>query len=407
MLNALADGEAVVHNFLPGDDCLSTLNVLRALGVEHDLDVSGETSVLRMTGAGIDGLREAADVLDCGNSGTTMRLMAGVLAGQPFLSVLDGDDSLRSRPMARIIEPLRQMGARVSGRMDGRDGGKLAPLVIRGGDLHGIRYRLPMASAQVKSAVLLAGLFADGETVVEESEPARDHTERMLSAMGAQISGEGGAVRLVPGGRHRALPMRVPNDISAAAFWIVAAVVHPDAELRLTGVGINPTRTGIIDALRAMGADLAVEEERVSGGEPVADIVVRSSRLEATEVGGAMIPRLLDEVPVLAVAALAATGTSIVRDAQELVVKESNRVETTASQLSALGVRVEATDDGLRIDGGQRPHGGDVRSFGDHRLAMALAIAGLCGDGDVRIAEADAVSVSYPDFWAHLAEVSA
>jgi 3-phosphoshikimate 1-carboxyvinyltransferase len=229
----------------------------------------------------------------------------------------------------------------------------------------------------------------------------------MLSAMGAQISGEGGAVRLMPGGRLRALPMRVPNDISAAAFWIVAAVVHPDAELRLTGVGINPTRTGIIDALRAMGADLAVEEERVSGGEPVADIVVRSSRLEATEVGGAMIPRLLDEVPVLAVAALAATGTSIVRDAQELVVKESNRVETTASQLSALGVRVEATDDGLRIDGGQRPRGGDARSFGDHRLAMALAVAGLCGDGDVRIAEADAVSVSYPDFWAHLAEVSA
>jgi 3-phosphoshikimate 1-carboxyvinyltransferase len=237
--------------------------------------------------------------------------------------------------------------------------------------------------------------------------PARDHTERMLAAMGARVGGEGGAVRIEPGAPLQPLPLRVPNDISAAAFWMVAATVHPDAELRLTGVGVNPTRTGIIDALRSMGGDIAIEEERVAGGEPVADIVVRSSRLEATEVSGAMVPRLLDEIPVLAVAAAFAHGTTLVRDAQELVVKESNRIETTVSQFASLGLRVEARDDGMSIAGGQTARGGHVRSFGDHRLAMALAVAGLVGDAPVSIDEADAVSVSYPAFWEHLEQVSA
>jgi 3-phosphoshikimate 1-carboxyvinyltransferase len=402
MFNALADGDAVVHNFLPGVDCLSTLDVLRALGVECDLDSSGDVTVLHVRGVGIDGLREASGVLDCGNSGTTMRLMTGVLAGQAFFSVLDGDGSLRARPMKRIADPLRQMGARI----DGRSEGNFAPLAVRGGGLRGIRYRMPMASAQVKSAVLLAGLFAEGETVVEEPGPARDHTERMLDAMGAKIEREGPAVRLTPGARLQPLSMRVPNDISAAAFWMVAAAVHPDAELRIAGVGVNPTRTGIIDALRAMGADLAVEEERVVGGEPVADIVVRSSQLEGTLVEGDLVPRLLDEAPVLAVAAAFARGVTEIRDAEELAVKESNRVATTVSQLQALGVRISERPDGMIIEGGSGISGGNARSFGDHRLAMALAVAGLAGAAPVSIEDDDCVAVSYPEFWQHLEAIS-
>ncbi|MEX2246245.1 MAG: 3-phosphoshikimate 1-carboxyvinyltransferase [Dehalococcoidia bacterium] len=404
ILNALAEGEAVVRNFLPGDDCRSTLDVLRALGVACTLDESGDTPVLRLTGAGLRGLREPAGVLDCGNSGTTMRLMSGVLAGQPFLSVLTGDDSLRSRPMDRIATPLRQMGAQV----DGRDAGRLAPLAIRGGGLRGIRYKMPMASAQVKSAILLAGLFAEGETVVEEPAPSRDHTERMLSAMGARVTRDGPAVRLAPGAPLHALSLRVPNDISAAAFWMVAAAVHPDAELRLTGVGVNPTRGGIIDVLRAMGADLSVEEEREVGGEPVADIVVRSSRLEGTVIEGSMIPRLLDEIPVLAVAAASAHGATIIRDAQELVVKETDRIGSVASQLALMGAAVTPRPDGMVIEGGAPLHGAHVQSFGDHRLAMALAVAGLVAQsGETSIDDAEAVAVSYPLFWEHLERLTA
>ncbi len=402
IFNALADGEAVIENFLPGDDCLSTLGVLRALGADCALD--GTT--LRVRGRG---LREAGDVLDCGNSGTTIRLISGVLAGQPFLSVLSGDASLRVRPMARVIEPLRLMGAQI----DGRDGGRLAPLTVRGGGLHGIRYRTPVASAQTKSALLLAGLFADGETVVEEPAPSRDHTERMLAAMGVRISGEGGAVRLDPGVAPRPLSMRVPNDISAAAFWIIAAAVHPDAEIHLPGVGVNPTRTGVLDALRAMGADISIEEERIVGGEPVADIVARSSRLEGIEAGGDLLLRMIDEVPAFAVAAAFAHGKTVISDAAELRVKESDRIATTASQLRALGVKIEERGDGMAIEGGGAVTGGravadgDVRSFGDHRLAMALAIAALAGTGEVRIDGAEAVSVSYPGFWDDLARISA
>jgi 3-phosphoshikimate 1-carboxyvinyltransferase len=254
--------------------------------------------------------------------------------------------------------------------------------------------------------VLLAGLFAEGETIVEEPAPARDHTERMLAAMGARVDREGPAVRVERATRLEPLSMRVPNDVSAAAFWMVAAAVHPDAELRITGVGVNPTRTGIIDALRMMGADLAVEEERVVGGEPVADVVVRSSQLEGTVVEGDMIPRLLDEVPVLAVAAAFARGTTEIRDAEELAVKESNRVATTASQLAALGVRIRERPDGMIIEGGTGITGGNARSFGDHRLAMALAVAGLAGTGAVSVEDAECVGVSYPEFWRHLEEIS-
>ncbi len=398
MLNALASGEAAVHNFLPGDDCMSTLAVLRQLGADWSLD--GAT--LRVRGAGLRGLREADGVLDCGNSGTTMRLMCGVLAGYDVHSVLTGDASLRTRPMARVAEPLRQMGARI----DGRDGGRLAPVSVRGGALRGIRYAMPVASAQVKSAVLLAGLYAEGETIVEEPAPARDHTERMLAAMGAHVRREGAAVSIRPAAALSPLSMRVPNDISAAAFWIVAGLAHPDAEITLTGVGINPTRTGLIDALRAMGGDISTGEERTVGGEPVADIVVRSSRLEGVVVAGDTVARMIDEAPALAVAAARAAGTTEVRDAGELRVKESDRIATTASQLQALGVRVEERDNGMAIEGGAIG-GGAVRSFGDHRLAMALAVAALCGTGDVRIDGAEAVSVSYPAFWDDLERLRA
>lgn len=394
MLNALADGEAEVHNFLPGADCLSTLAVLRALGAESTVDDEARVSVLRIKGVGLRGLREADDVLDCGNSGTTMRLMSGILAGQPFLSILTGDASLRSRPMARILEPLHQMGVHVIGREGGR-----APIVIRGGTVRSVRYRLPVASAQVKSCVLLAALYAGGETTIEEPEPTRDHTERMLSAMGVRIEREGPAIRLTPPERLEPLSMRVPNDISAAAFWMVAAAIHPDAEIHLTGVGMNPTRTGIIDALRAMGADLDVEEERVTAGEPVADIVVRSSQLTATAVGGEMIARLIDEAPVLGVAAAFAEGATEINDASELRAKESDRITAVASQLNALGARVTERPEGMSIEGGTRLSGGDVDSFGDHRLAMAFAAGALSASGDVRIKDAEAVAVSYPTFW--------
>ena len=397
ILNALAEGDAVIRNFLPGEDCLSTLGVLEALGVSTELEGEGADTTLNVHGVGLRGLREPHDVLDCGNSGTTMRLMAGVLSGQPFGSVLTGDDSLRSRPMARVVEPLREMGATI----DGREGGRFAPLSIRGGGLRGITYRTPMASAQVKSAVLLAGLFAEGDTTVIEPEATRDHTERMLDAMGVRLQREGSVVRINPADGLAPLPMRVPNDISAAAFWIVAAVTHPDAELRLTGVGLNPTRTGILDALREMGADLSVEEERVVGGEPVGDIVARSSRLQAASFSGEIVLRMIDEIPALAVAAAHAEGTTTIADARELRVKESDRIATVASELRALGVRVEERDDGMTIDGGGID-GGGTRSHGDHRLAMAMAVAGLNARGDVRIDGAEAVSVSYPEFWSHL-----
>ena len=401
IFNALADGEATVENFLAGEDCRSTLAVLRALGVESALDPTGERPSLRLRGAGIDGLREPADILDCGNSGTTMRLMSGVLAGQPFHTVLTGDASLRARPMDRIATPLRRMGARI----DGREGGRLAPLSIRGGGLRSIRYPMPVASAQVKSAVLLAALFADGATTVEEPEPTRDHTERMLAAMGARVEREGPAVRLTPGGRLRPLSMRVPNDLSAAAFWLVAAVIHPDAELRLDGVGMNPTRTGIIDALREMGADVAIEEERQVAGEPVADLVARSSSLRGVTVGGAMIPRLIDEVPALAVAAAFARGTTEIRDAAELRVKESDRIASVVSELRALGVEINERPDGMVIEGGG-VRGGRARSFGDHRLAMALAVAGLASREGVVVDGAESAAVSYPAFWEHLDAVA-
>lgn len=399
ILNAIAAGEAAVEGFQAGADCLATLRCLRALGVP----LWRRGASLRIRGVGSRGLRESGQVLDAANSGTTMRLLTGLLAAQPFLSVISGDASLRARPMARIVEPLRAMGAQVWGR----EGGSLAPLVIQGGPLRGIRHRLSVASAQVKSALALAALYAEGETLLEEPAPSRDHTERMLRAMGASLRVEGGAVRVSPlAGELRPLSLRVPGDISAAAFWLVAAAIHPDAELHLPGVGINPTRSGSIDVLRAMGADIALRNQRQEGGEPVADLVVRSSRLRGVVVAGDLIPRLIDEVPVLAVAAALAEGETVVRDAAELRVKESDRIHTTAQELARLGARLEERPDGMVIRGVAELRGAPCHSQGDHRLAMALAVAGLAARGETTLEGAEAAAVSYPSFWEDLAQLT-
>jgi 3-phosphoshikimate 1-carboxyvinyltransferase len=397
ILNALASGPALVENFQPGADCLATLRCLRLLGVPWRWQ---GPQALAIEGVGLEGLREPPAPLDCRNSGTTLRLLAGVLAGQPFFSVLTGDASLRGRPMGRIAAPLRAMGAQVWGRGEG----ELAPLAIRGRrPLQPLEHRLPVASAQVKSCLLLAGLYAQGETRLWEPGPSRDHTERMLAAMGAQLEQRDGLLRLSPPrGGLRPLSLRVPGDFSAAAFWLVAAACHPDAEVRVEGVGINPTRTGLLDALRLMGADIALQEERTWGGEPVADIVVRSSRLRGIEVGGEMVPRLIDEVPLLALAACCAQGETVVREAAELRVKESDRLRATARELRRLGADIQELADGLRIRGGIRLQGRRVNSYGDHRLAMMLAVAGLLAAGETVVGNSRAVSVSYPNFWSDM-----
>jgi 3-phosphoshikimate 1-carboxyvinyltransferase len=398
ILNAVSSGEAVVDNFLLAEDCLSTLSCLRALGVSWSLrEEQDRSGNLTIAGRGLGGLKESADVLDARNSGTTMRLLAGLLAGRPFLSILSGDESLRCRPMARIIGPLREMGAQVFGR----NNDTLAPLVIAGGKLRGIHYRSPVASAQVKSALLLAGLQAEGETVYEEPVRSRDHTERMLTAMGASLEeGELSSLRLLPLERDLApLSLHVPADFSAAAFWLVAAALHPNAALTLKGVGLNLTRTGLFDVLKEMGANIDIEEERTRAGEPAADIVVHSARLRGVTVDGSTLVRLIDEVPVLALAAALAEGRTVLHDVGELRVKESDRVKLTVQELRRLGARIDDEGEALVIEGTGRLTGAVCDSHGDHRLAMALAVAGLVAEGETVIKGAEVTDVSYPGFW--------
>jgi len=400
ILNGIAEGEAVVEEFQRGADCMATLRCLRQLGVTWSW--LNDSSLL-VKGSRSHGLREPAAILDCRNSGTTMRLLAGLLAAQPFFSVLSGDASLRSRPMGRVIEPLRQMSADISSR----EGDRLAPLAISGHTLQGIHYRMPLASAQVKSALLLAGLYAEGETVVVEPGPTRDHTERMLQAMGADIDfGEGPVIRVRPLARElTALSVRVPGDISSAAPWLVLGAAHPDAEIRLPGVGVNPTRTGILDCLSLMGADVRLDAEGSSGSEPVADIIVRSSGLCGAEIAGDLVPRAIDELPLVALAGCFADGETVIRDAGELRVKESNRIQTTVEGLRAMGANVEETDDGLRVYGPQILHGAMVSSQGDHRLAMMLGVAGALSEGETVVRVTESVAVSYPRFWHDLDEL--
>ena len=402
MFNAIASGEARIDGFLDAADTRSTLEALRSLGVEIEQPAPDR---LLVHGHGRGGLGEPGDVLDCGNSGTTIRLLSGLLAGFPFLSVLTGDASLRGRPMGRIVEPLRALGARIAGRA----GGTLPPLVVEGGPLAGgQRVATAVASAQVKSALLLAGLAADGPTTVVEPARSRDHTERMLGAMGAGVAIEGAAVTLTPpGGDLAAVDVRVPGDISTAAAWIVAATLHPDAELLLEGVGLNPTRSGIVEVLRAMGADIEELEARTVGGEPVADLRVRSAALRGVRIDGEVVPRAIDELPLLALAGVLAEGETVIADAAELRVKESDRVATTAAALRALGAEVEERADGLVVAGGARLRGAPLEAAGDHRLAMLGAVAGLLAEGETVVAGAGAVAVSYPDFWTDLGRLAA
>lgn len=395
IFNAIATGEAVVERLLGSADVRSTAACLAALGVE--IDWPADSPDARIAGRGMHGLFESEEILDCGNSGTTMRLLTGLLAAHPLLSVLTGDETLRRRPMARVIAPLRRMGADIHART----GDTLAPIAIKGGGLSGIDYESPVASAQVKSAILLAGLYATGETRVTEPSRSRDHTERMLSAMGAELHTEGQhlVVRATP--HLSPLSLRVPGDISSAAPWMVLAACHPDAEITLLGVNTNPTRTGILDILRDMGADVELSEERSSGGEPVADITVRSSRLRSTIVSGPIVPRAIDELPLVALLACFADGETVVRDAAELRVKESDRVEAVVRTLAQLGARVTPRPDGFGIEGPVQLHGGRVDGAGDHRVGMLGAIAGSLATGETRVENA-AVEVSYPQFFEDL-----
>jgi len=397
LFNALGEGDARVTNFSPGADCESTLGCLRQLGVQIDRDADR----LHVRGVGLGGLREPADVLDCGNSGTSMRLLSGALAGAGVFAVLSGDGSLRRRPMARIVEPLRRAGAAI----DGRDGGRLPPLVISPVPaLAGVAHRLTVASAQVKSALLLAGLFARGETRVVEPAPTRDHTERLLKAMGADLRQAGDGISLSPGRTLRCVDVQVPGDFSSAAFWLVLGVLHPNAEIRVRDVGMNPSRTGLLTILEHMGANVVLENTRDVAGEPVADLVARSSELHATTVGGDLVALAIDEVPLVALLGLFADGETVVRDAAELRAKESDRLAVVADGLANLGADIERTADGWRIRR-SRLEAGHADSQGDHRMAMLFALAGTLGDG-AEIAGADSVSISYPSFWADLQALS-
>ncbi|OGO08100.1 MAG: 3-phosphoshikimate 1-carboxyvinyltransferase [Chloroflexi bacterium RBG_13_60_13] len=399
ILNGIAEGKARLTNFSPGGDCHSTLKCLRAIGVGIE-QLSADPYAVEVTGVGRKGFVEAADILDAGNSGTTMRLMTGLLAAQPFLSVITGDSSLRSRPMGRLILPLRLMGSKIWGR--GRD--TLAPLAIKGQELRGVTYSLPVASAQIKSAILIAAIFAtQGKTTIQEPSRSRDHTERLLQAMGLDLTADDSFVTLSPlRSPPVALDMAIPGDISSAAYWMVLGAAHPSARIEIKGVGVNPTRTGIVDVLRAMGANLRVENERTSGSEPVADIVVESSRLTGTTIAGHLVPRLIDEIPALAIAASVARGTTVISDAAELRVKETDRIRLMAEGLSKFGVTVEEKPDGMVIDGGATLHGALCSSHHDHRLAMSLGIAGALADGVTLIEDAEVADISYPDFWQHL-----
>ncbi|AQS58590.1 3-phosphoshikimate 1-carboxyvinyltransferase [Desulforamulus ferrireducens] len=391
MLGALARGTTVVENFLMGEDCLATVNCFKELGVHIEGPVDGR---LTIQGAGLDGLREPARVLDAGNSGTTTRLMLGILAGQPFCSVITGDESLNKRPMARVTKPLSQMGAVFLGRQDNN----LLPLAVRGGKLKPIDFISPVASAQIKSAVLLAGLFAHGQTSVTEPTVSRDHTERMLRYFGAEVTTSGTTVTVQGRPRLEGNRLRVPGDISSAAFFMVAAAIIPDSQITLEGVGINPTRSGIIEVLQQMGAQVRLINQRQYGQEPVADIIIAGGELRSTEIAGAMIPKLIDEIPVLAVAAACAKGTTVFRDAGELRVKESDRIAALATELAKFGTAVEELPDGLMIHGGTTLTGTTCRSYGDHRMAMAMAVAGLAAQGQTVIEDAGCMAVSYPGF---------
>lgn len=398
MLGALAQGETIVRGLLLGEDPRSTAACFRAMGAE--ISELNETEV-RIQGIGLGNLQEPTEVLDAGNSGTTMRLMLGILASHPgrFFTVT-GDGSLRSRPMSRVIQPLAEMGAQIWGRK----GNSLAPLAVQGQTLKGFHYHSPIASAQVKSCVMLAGLMAEGQTTVTEPALSRDHSERMLRAFGANVAVDPATNSVTVTGQPTLVGQTVivPGDISSAAFWLVAGAIVPGSNLLVENVGVNPTRTGVLEALEMMGANLTLENQREVAGEPVADIRVKYGPLKACRIEGDIIPRLIDEIPILAVAAAFAKGTTVFKDAEELRVKESDRITVMATQLNAMGAQVTELPDGMEVTGGSPLTGTEVDSFTDHRIGMSLAIAALRAAGTTTIHRAEAASISYPNFVATL-----
>ena len=387
MLGALADGVTEITGFLNGADCLSTISCFRQMGIE--IEQSG--TCVRVFGKGLYGLSKPDTVLYTGNSGTTTRLLCGLLSGQAFDSVLEGDASIAKRPMGRVADPLRLMGADIEG--------EYCPLRIHGTKLHGIDYKMQVASAQVKTALILAGMYAEGKTIIRESVRSRNHTELMLKAMGGNIDTDGNVISVSPPKSLYGQKFEVPGDISSAAFFMVLGTILPDSEILIKNVGVNETRSGIIDVMKAMGADIRLENQRTAACEPVCDIVVKSSDLKGTVIGGKIIPRLIDELPVIAVAAAFADGETVIKDAGELKVKETNRISAVVSEFLKCGIDIKETDDGMIINGGRSVLGAEFKSYGDHRMAMSLAVLSQMADGECSIDDIDCVFVSYPGFF--------
>lgn len=394
MFGSLAHGRTIVNGLLTGEDCLNTISCFQKLGVHIHID--GDHVIIH--GNGWEGLQEPTDVLDVGNSGTTIRLLLGILANTPFHTTVIGDESIAKRPMDRVTLPLKKMGTKI----DGRAAGRYTPISIRGGNLIGRDYTSPVASAQVKSAVLLAGLNAEGITSVTEPEPSRDHTERMLQAFGCDVHVDGLKRSLKGKQKLTGTTINVPGDISSAAFFLVAGSILSKSEITMTKVGINPTRTGILEVLKEMGAQISIENVHNEAIEPYADITVKSSTLKAVEIGGSVIPRLIDEIPILALAATQAEGVTVIKDAAELKVKETNRIDTVVNELRKMGAHIEATDDGMKVYGKSHLTGAEVDSHGDHRIGMMLAIAGCLAAGETKINNSEAIPISFPGFFEQL-----
>ena len=398
MFGALSKGTTEVTNFLQGADCLSTINCFRRLGIA----IENTSEKIIVHGKGLHGLTKSDKILDVGNSGTTTRLISGILAGQNFETILNGDESIQSRPMKRIMEPLSLMGADIASLRDNN----CAPLRIAGSPLHGIHYTSKVSSAQVKSCILLAGLYADGLTSVTEPSVSRNHTELMLRGFGANVVCRDKTAAITPDPELIGQKIEVPGDISSAAYFIAAGLIVPGSEILVKNVGINPTRDGIIRVCQAMGADITLFNKREHGGEPVADILVRYSSLEATTIEGEIIPTLIDELPMIAVMACFAKGTTVIKDAAELKVKESDRIAVMVDNLSRMGAHITATDDGMIIEGGFPLHGAEIDSHLDHRIAMSFAVAALASEGETTIKDADCVKISYPHFYEDLFRLS-
>ncbi|MBI4824526.1 MAG: 3-phosphoshikimate 1-carboxyvinyltransferase [Nitrospirae bacterium] len=396
-LSSIARGKSVIRNFLRAGDTLSTLNAMRALSVSIK---DGKEIIIE--GKGLYGLKEPFKPIDCGNSGTTMRLLTGVLSGNPFFTILTGDESLNQRPMARIIKPLSLMGAEITGRAEN----KYPPLAIKGGKLNAIRYKMPVASAQVKSAILLAGLYAEGFTEVKEPLKSRDHTERMLTHYGAYIDVNGLNIKVKGGSELKGITCTVPGDFSSAAFFIASALIVKGSEVLIKNVGLNPTRTGFLDAIKNMGAEVKIENLRETAGEPVGDIYCKTSELKGIEIGKDLIPSLIDEFPILCILGAVAEGITTISGAEELRVKESDRIKAMASGLRKMGVEIKEYKDGLSIKGSPSLKGAVIESFKDHRIAMAFSIAGLVAEGKTIINHAEAVDISYPGFFETLKRLS-